>query len=394
MDSLDRHPVASESWEIQQAPRTIFGCGTVERLGEILREGDARRAMVITDPGLKSLGVADRIASMIDAAGMEVTVHSEIPSNPSTASLDVAAAAARAFGADYVVALGGGSALDAAKAVALLAPSAVSAEELDTSAPDQAALPIAAIPTTAGTGAETNGFGVMESAAHAKVYIGSAATVPTTCILDPALTVGVPAPVTAATGFDAVIHAVESVLSRQATTVSRGYASTSLQLTVDSLPVAVADGADVAARSRMLLGAHLAGRALTLSGLGLVHGIGHSITATTGMAHGVALASIAEPALTFGVESAPGAYLELGRLLGVAGHSPGRRCVERIAELAAAVGLPTSLAEAGVRKDAVETIAEKTLADPVTANAPRRPEWRELLELLTASASFSDGPRG
>jgi alcohol dehydrogenase class IV len=360
------HTVHTEEWDVISAARVITGLGSIKRLGGLLADRGARHVLIVTDPGVAAAGITDRIAAGI---GLPVTVHSAIPANPSTAALDVAVAVARESGADHLVAVGGGSALDAAKAIALTTP-----------LPGSEVLPLVAVPTTAGTGAETNGFGVLESADHRKVYLGDERTAPWLVVLDAELTIGLPPKVTAACGFDAVVHGAESILSRGATAVSRAYAAESLRLTVGALPHAVEDGADVEARSRMLLGAHLAGRALTLSGLGLVHGIAHSVTATIGTPHGVALASIAGPALRFGLGSAPASYAELARAMDV---SAGAAAVDRIADLAEDVGLPTSAAEVGVTGGLVTTIVAKTLADPVTNNTPRRPTETELAELLT-----------
>jgi len=374
------HSVRGEQWDHAVSSHVVNGVGSASRLGSLLREHGATRVLIITDPGLRKTGMVDDVAAHIRKAGLSVHIHSEIPANPSTGSLDVATDVARDCRADYVVAIGGGSALDASKAVALLANTELSAETLtgseEISAP---ALPIAAIPTTAGTGAETNGFGVMESSDHRKVYIGSDQTVPELVILDAELTLGLPATVTAACGFDAIIHGAESLLSAGATTLSRAYAAESLRLATAALPVVVADGSDIEGRSQMMVGAHLAGRALTLSGLGLVHGIGHSITATNGTPHGVALASVAGPAMRFGIDAAPARYADLARALGV---DSADRAVDLIAAIAETVGLPGTLAAVGITEDEVGVIVEKTLADAVTRNTPRVPSAHELEALL------------
>jgi alcohol dehydrogenase class IV len=379
--------VRGEQWDQAVASRVVSGLGTVTQLGSLLRERRARTVLILSDPGVRKTGIVDDVAVHVRAAGLTVATHSDIPANPSTASLDIATDVARDCGADYVVAIGGGSALDAAKAVALLAHTALSASTLtgdeQIGAP---ALPIAAIPTTAGTGAETNGFGVMESSDHRKVYIGSDKTVPELVILDAELTIGLPTGVTAASGFDAVVHGAESLLSAGATTLSRAYAAESLRLTAAALPRAVADGGDVEARSQMMAGAHLAGRALTLSGLGLVHGIGHSLTATLGTPHGVALSSVVGPALRFGVEHAPARYGDLARALDV---SSADRAIDRITSLARDVGLPGRPGEIGLTADHVRTVTEKTLADPVTRNSPRVPDHGELQTLLRGALASS-----
>lgn len=359
------HPVGGESWDVVSRSRVVTGLGAVTRLGALLEERGTRRVLIVTDPGLRKTGMIDDIAASI-GGGIRVTVHSDIPANPTTASVDVASDVARDARADTVVAIGGGSALDASKAIAL---------QVNPMEP----LPIVAIPTTAGTGAETNGFAVIETVDHRKVYPGSEQTVPALVILDAELTIGLPATVTAACGFDAIIHGAESLLSRSATAMSRAYAAESLRLTAPTLATAVADGSDIEARSRMLLGAHLAGKALTLSGLGIVHGIAHSITATLGTPHGVALASIAGPAMRFGIDAAPAAYGDLARALTV---ESGTAAVDLIMDIATEVGLPTTSGAVGVTGGLVDTIVDKTLEDAVTNNTPHRPTVAELTHLL------------
>ena len=374
------HPVGGEQWDLAVRTRVVNGNGAVSRLGALLREHRATTVLMISDPGLRKTGMVDDVAADIRKAGLAVHIHSEIPANPSTASLDVATDVARDCDADYVVAIGGGSALDASKAVALLARTTLAAETLTGAERiDAPALPIAAIPTTAGTGAETNGFGVMESAEGRKVYIGSDETVPELVILDAELTLGLPAGVTAACGFDAIIHGAESLLSAGATTLSRAYAAESLRLTTAALTPVVVDGSDIEARSQMLVGAHLAGRALTLSGLGLVHGIGHSITATNGTPHGVALAAVAGPAMRFGIAAAPARYAELARALDV---GSAEQAIDVITGIAETVGLPTTAGAVGVTAEQIGVIVDKTLADAVTRNTPRVPSPHELEALL------------
>ncbi|MQA11678.1 MAG: iron-containing alcohol dehydrogenase [Pseudonocardiaceae bacterium] len=382
------HAIRGEEWDLASTSRVVNALGAVSRIGDLLAEHGARSVLIVTDSGLRGTGMVDHLEASITKQRLAVTVHSAIPANPSTASLDVAAQAARDCRADHIVAFGGGSALDAAKAVALLARTDLSAERLTGDEPIDDVLPIAAIPTTAGTGAETNGFGVMESSDHRKVYIGSDKTVPALVILDAELTTALPAAVTAASGFDAIIHGVESLLSRGATTLSRAFAAESLRLTT-AAPVKAVKEPDLETRSRMMTGAHLAGRALTVSGLGLVHGIGHSITATTGTPHGSALAAIAGPALRFGIDAAPASYRELARALSldVTGTDGADRAVQLIVGIASEIGLPGTAGEVGVSEELIDTIVTKTLDDAVTSNTPRHPSRDELTDLLATNLS-------
>ena len=193
--------------------------------------------------------------------------------------------------ADCIIALGGGSSLDSAKGIALVAanPTFSSAQFNYSITPEKPALPIIAIPTTSGTGSETNNWGVIDDPErHCKFYVGDTSTTPVAAILDPELTLGLPPRPTAGTGIDALTHAIESLTSKGSTPVSAAYAHQAIRLISKALPIAVNDGKNLDARGDMLLGAHLAGLALTLYGLGLVHGIAHSVSAHVGAAHGEA----------------------------------------------------------------------------------------------------------
>ena len=184
-----------------------FGVDALKTLPSVMDRVQRNRAFLITDPGIAACGILQQVLVVLDSAGIEHDTFAEVEANPSLDTVDRAARAARTFGEAAIIAVGGGSSLDAAKAIALAACNAFSARELSQGPPGlQPGHPVIAIPTTAGTGAETNGFGVIDDPAnHCKVYIGDTSVAPRVAILDPALTVGLPAAVTAATGVDAPI---------------------------------------------------------------------------------------------------------------------------------------------------------------------------------------------
>jgi alcohol dehydrogenase class IV len=372
----------TSAFSAERGGRTEFGAGAIDRLPAFLTELGHRRAFVVTDRGLRVTGIVGRIEALLAAAGVEHAVHEDIGPNPPTAELDAGAAALRRFGPAVVVALGGGSALDAAKGISLLAGNpgalATDADRLWAAAPG---FPLVAVPTTAGTGAETNGFGVVEDVrAHRKVYIGHDSVRPRIAVLDPELTVGLPLPVTAASGLDALVHGIESLASRGANALSRAYAAEAVALVGRWLPVVVRDGTDVDARGQVLLGAHLAGHALTLSGLGLVHGIGHALTAHAGIPHGVALAAVLPEVMTYTAPAAPDAYDRTARALRV----PPADTVDAVRAFIEQLGIRRPLRELGVAREQLPSIAAGALADAVTRNAPRPPAEPEVLGLLEA----------
>ncbi|MGK3206348.1 iron-containing alcohol dehydrogenase family protein [Amycolatopsis sp. MEPSY49] len=365
-------------WTVEPAGRTEYGPGVLAELPAFVDSLGHARVFVVTDRGLRATGIVGRVEKLLTAAGIEHAVHEDVGPNPSTAELDRGAARLRGFGVATVLALGGGSALDAAKGISLLAgnPGAAAADA-DRLWGAGDGLPLIAVPTTAGTGAETNGFGVTEDrCTRRKVYIGHSSVRPRIAVLDPELTLGLPAAVTAATGLDALVHGIESLASRGSTPFSAAYATRAVELVGHWLPVACRDGGDLAARSGLMLGAHLAGHALTLSGLGLVHGIGHALTAHTGTPHGVALAAVLEEVMAF---SEPAYEATARALRSPAG--PGA-AIEAVRGISGAIGIKRPLRELGVTRGDIPAIAAAAVADAVTKNAPRLPSEAEVVELL------------
>jgi alcohol dehydrogenase class IV len=370
---------------IEPAGRTEFGPGVLAELPGLISSLDRTRVFVVTDRGLRATGIVERVEKILATAGIEHAVHEDVGPNPATVELDRGAARLREFGDAVVVALGGGSALDAAKGISLLAgnPGAAAADADRLWAAGDG-LPLIAVPTTAGTGAETNGFGVTEDAcARRKVYIGHPSVRPRIAVLDPELTLGLPAKATAATGLDALVHGIESLASRGSTPFSAAYATQAVSLVARWLPVAYRDGGDLEARTGLMVGAHLAGHALTLSGLGLVHGIGHALTAHTGTPHGVALAAVLEEVMTFSAPAAAAAYEATARALHVTPSPdwPGA-AIAAVREVSGAIEIKRPLRELGVERDRIPVIAADAVADAVTKNAPRLPTESEVVSLL------------
>ncbi|OZM74631.1 methanol dehydrogenase [Amycolatopsis antarctica] len=377
---------AEQRLSIDAGGRTEFGAGLVTAIPEFVAQAGDQRALVVTDAGLLAVGIVDRVTAALTRAGMEHLVHADIGANPSTDEVDRGAEVARSFGRAAVVAVGGGSPLDAAKAISLLAgnPGATAAG-IGGEADPAAGWPLIAVPTTSGTGAETNGFGVIEDAcARRKVYIGHSSVRPRVAVLDPELTIGLPAHVTAATGIDALVHGVESLASRGANVVSAAYAARAVTVLGHWLPAVHRDGRDLEARAQVMLGAHLAGRALTISGLGLVHGIGHALTAHTGTPHGVALAAVLDRVLEFNAPAAAAAFEETARALRVAPSDVDwtGAALAAVREIGGTLGVARPLRALGATADLLPRIAESAVADPVTGNNPRAVTVADVLAIL------------
>ncbi len=362
-----------------------FGAGSVTQLPEVVASLGKKKVFIVTDPGVAAAGVLAKIEAILSSAGIESLSYAEIKPNPTTTLIDAAAKVGITGGVDCIVALGGGSSLDSSKGIALVvANPTFSSAKFDYSiTPDRPALPIIAIPTTSGTGSETNNWGVIDDPIRqCKFYVGDASTTPVAAILDPELTLGLPPRPTAGTGIDALTHAIESLTSKGSTPVSAAYAHQAVKLISHALPIAVKDGQNVDARGDMLMGAHLAGLALTLSGLGLVHGIAHSVSAHVGAAHGEALATVLPEVMQFNSRAVSDIYASVGNDMGVSANSD--TAIEAVRDLADSINIRNSLSHYGVKQEMVADIAKTVLADSVTSNNPIAPSDGEVQAILTS----------
>jgi alcohol dehydrogenase len=411
--------IAGTEIVITPAPAAHFGAGAVRKLPAIVRGTGSGAAVIVTDAALAETPVVAEVTGVLAAAGMPVAVFTGVHPNPTTGDLaagadavaaaaaaDAVAAAAAAAGADgaaaaagaggrpsaCLVAVGGGSPIDAAKGIAVAAVNPQRGRDLDyRGAFASRALPIVAVPTTAGTGAETNAFGVVtDPATRRKFYVGHASSLPAAAVLDPALTVGLPPPATAATGMDALTHALESYLSVRANPWSDAIALQVIRMIAAHLPRAHADGRDLEARSQMLLAAHMAGVGMATTGLGLCHAIGHALGGRFGIAHGVALTAVLPQVLRFTSpareERLAGVAFALGA--GDAGRGSAWNAgaaIDAVAGLAAALGLPQRISGLGVTAADFGQLAADALDDEVLANAPRQPAAADVRAILLAA---------
>jgi alcohol dehydrogenase len=387
---------------LSPAPVAHFGAGAAARLPGIVRGAGRDTVVLVTDAALAATPVVAAVAGELDAAGIAVTAFSGVHPNPTTGDLADGAAAVAAAAADpgriALVAVGGGSPIDAAKGIALAAVNPQRGRDLDYRGEfARPALPVVAVPTTAGTGAETNAFGVVtDPASRRKFYVGHASSLPVAAVLDPRLTVGLPPPATAATGLDALTHALESYLSVRANPWSDGIALQVIRMIAPHLPRAYADGHDLEARSQMLLAAHMAGIGMAATGLGLCHAIGHALGGRFDVAHGVALTMVLPQVLRFNAAVREQRLAEVAAALGAgdAARSDGwnaSAAIDAIEALAGRVGMTARLAGLGLTGADLDQIAADALADEVLANAPRQPTADDIRALLAEAAASAPG---
>lgn len=366
-------------------PRTMrIGGGSVARAGEVLNDLGARRPLIVTDAFLVSTGQVDKLVASLEGAGASAAVYSDTVPDPTTDSLAPARAALAAHRADSVVGFGGGSPMDTAKALAVLGVNDKPMREFK--APNLyngPALPIVAIPTTAGSGSEATQFTVItDSATDEKMLCIGTSFLPIAAIIDYRLTMSMPARLTADTGIDALTHAVEAYVSRKANAFSDGLCLLAVRAIGQNIRRVVADGSDEQARAAMMIAATQAGMAFSNSSVALIHGMSRPIGAHFHVAHGLSNAMLFPAVTRYSIDGALDRYADCARAMGMAGeHDPSTaaaaKFVEGISELCRDLAVPTPQHYGISRGDwdrLIPTMAEQALASGSPANNPLVPD--------------------
>jgi alcohol dehydrogenase len=386
--------LADRTLDLILRDRIRFGAGAVSQLPDLVREAGGRRAFVVTDRGVVLAGVIDAVRRSLEAGGIAMGVFAEVEPNPGTASVERGSAALAAFGTHgtVVVPVGGGSSMDTAKAVSLHVRNEGDVLTLGYHDPRLLhGLPLVAIPTTAGTGAETNTYGVItDEAAGRKAYIGHPSVLPVASVLDPELTLGLPPGPTAATGVDALTHSLESLLSRNPNPFAEAIALQVIRTVSKWLPIAVEDGANLEARSQLLVAAHIAGLGQASgTGVGAVHAIGHAVGTRGKLPHGTALATVLPEVLATYTDVRERELALVGVAMSVA--SPGdqpaeaaRAAIAGVEALLDRVGQRRTLLKLGIGQELEASIVADALDDAAIKNSPRIPSATEVAAILAA----------
>jgi aldehyde dehydrogenase (NAD+) len=360
---------SSLSFISMNTTRVVFGPGSSRDVREEVRALGCARAVVVTDEGLASrTDVPARIEKALgdSCAG----VFSDVVPDSGVHIVDAGAAFARERGADCIVSVGGGSAIDTAKGIAIVLKEGGSLRDYEGfQVLQRRQTPHVAIPTTAGTGSEVTYVAVIKDhEAHQKLLFGDYNIIPNTALLDPELTVGLPPHLTAATGMDAMSHAVEAIHSQQNEPIADGLALHAIRLIAEFLPRAVADGKDLVARGQMLIASNMAGAAFSNAQVGLVHAMAHTIGARYGVHHGLANSIVMPHVVRFNAGEVAATYRPVAAALGIAIDAlSDEACAEavaaRLSDLAGRAGLPQTLSSQGIPEAALPELAEATLDD-------------------------------
>jgi alcohol dehydrogenase len=366
--------------------RVVFGPGKIAELGKLAAESGARNVLLVTDHGLETAGHPQKGIAALESAGLAVSLFDDVHPNPTTDDVERGLAVARGAPIDLIVGLGGGSSMDCAKGINFLLTNGGRIEDYwGANKAARPMLPMFAVPTTSGTGSEAQSYALIANPkTHMKMACGDPKAACRLALLDPELTLSMPASVTAATGIDALSHAVESHVCTRRNPVSQLFSRQAWQLLVQGFPAVIAAGSDLGARSKMLLGAHLAGAAIENSMLGATHALANPLSAHFNVTHGLAIAVMLPHVVRFNAEAVGGLYGELAADARLCEHddpSAGALLAGHLAGLAGQAGLPGRLADCGVDRASIGQMAVEAAQQWTGQFNPRPVDEQSLRQL-------------
>jgi alcohol dehydrogenase class IV len=367
--------------------RIMFGAGVVKNIDEVCKNLKATKVFLVTgQTSTKNSPHLPVIIASLEQAGIAVKLFSEIEADPSVETVDKGVAELKAFGADVVVAFGGGSPMDAAKSMAMLSTNEGSIGEYIRSKRTiiSRGIPLVSIPTTAGTGSEVTAAAVTtDKATQEKLGLSHDYLIPVVAMVDPQLHISMPPSVTAATGIDALTHAIEAYIAMKATPLSDALAIHSIKMIGANLRRAYANGSDLETRGNMAIASLIAGGSFTNAGLGAVHAIAHPVGAQFGVPHGVAngvmLPYVMEYCLIANYPKFRDIAVALGEdVSGMSEKDAAVHAVKAVRSLNKDIGIPGSLLDTGVTADAAEAIVKDAATYRLLPNSPRQLTAKDL----------------
>lgn len=360
------------------APELVFGVGALEMTGRYVRNLGAQRAFVVSDPGVIRAGWTKKVADNLEEAGIPVVVFSDVSPNPRADQVMRGANVYRDSECDIVVAVGGGSPMDCAKAIGIVATNArpvLSFEGVDRV--EGPGPPLICIPTTAGTSADVSQFAIIsDPSQRRKVAIISKSVVPDVALIDPLTTTTMDPHLTACTGVDGLAHAIEAFVSRASSPITDLQALEAIRLIRSHLPRVLKNGDDIEARTQVMLGSLEAGLAFSNASLGAVHAMAHSLGGTLDLPHGECNSLLLDSVMAFNQKVSEGRFAKIAEALGidVRGLSTKAQCqaaIDDIRTLRKQVGITGTLRDRGVGSGGIPGLAEMALLDPCLITNPR-----------------------
>lgn len=368
-----------------------FGNGLIAKLPSYVRSLKASRAIVVGDPGVERAGLVEKVSSILKADGIETVVFTDVESDPATRSVDEGVVLGKDHKADVVVGIGGGSALDTAKAIGLMLTNKGNIRDyVGIDKVPLAGAPVIAVPTTAGTGSELTIWSVLsDKVQKVKISVGSTLNCAKIALLDPELTLSLPSAITATTGMDALTHALESYVNTATQPISEAMSEQAMVLIAKSLRTAVNDGSNLEARGDMLLASTIAAMAFNNTRLGVVHAFAMPLGAKFGIPHGLVNAIMLPEVMRFNHLSNAKKFARIAEIFGedISGLSAEQAAllsVDAISKLRADVGISAKLSNFGVTPERLDEVVEEALQSGNVPVNPRQPTHDDMRALLQA----------
>ncbi|MCI6860765.1 MAG: lactaldehyde reductase [Prevotella sp.] len=369
---------------------SYFGAGARKELPEVLNRMGLKKALVCSDKGLIKVGTTAKVTEVLDGINFPYEIYSEIKPNPTVTNVKQGVEAFKNSGADCIIAIGGGSSMDTAKGIGIVSnnPEFADVVSLEGVAPTKhKSVPIIALPTTAGTGAEvTINYVIIDEERQAKMVCVDPNDIPAVAIVDPELMYSLPKGLTAATGMDALTHAIEGYITKGAWVMSDMYELQAIKMIAENLPIAVEEPTNPVGRAGMALAQYIAAQAFSNVGLGLVHGMAHPMGSLHDIPHGVANALLLPTIMEFNMPKCIEKFGIIAKTMGVntdgmTAEQAAQAAVDAVKALSIRVGIPQTLTELGIKESDIPALAAQAIADVCTPGNPRDVTEAEIVEL-------------
>ncbi|WP_400243628.1 iron-containing alcohol dehydrogenase [Niallia sp. JL1B1071] len=375
-----------------EVPTAIeFGPGTIQKLSQFVRELGGTNVLIVGDPGVLHAGIIKRLEEPLESAFIPYTTFTEVGVEASIESVDKGIELAKIKGSDIVVGVGGGSALDIAKAIGLMLKNSGNIRDyVGIDLVPHPGAPVIAVPTTAGTGSEMTRFSVLsDTAAKAKLSVGSMYNCPALAVCDPELTVTLPPNMTAATGMDALTHALESYVNKATQPISEALSIQAMRLIAENLRIAVVQGENIEARHNMLLASTVAAMAFNTTRLGLAHALAIPLGAFFKIPHGVVNAILLPEVMEFNIIGNTRKFAEIARIFGentegLTEREAAECAVKAIRRLNNDIGITQTLSDYGVEEEHLEFIVEEAMLSGNVPVNPVKPTKEDLENICRA----------
>jgi len=368
---------------------SYFGPGAIKEIIPEVQGRGCKKVMVVTDKDLIKFKVATKVTELLDGAGIAYDIYDDVKANPTIENVQNGVAFCKEHGSDIIVAIGGGSAIDTSKAIAIIMtnPEFADVRSLEGASPTKhKAMPIIAVSTTSGTAAEvTINYVITDVEKHRKFVCADPHDIPMVAIVDSDMCASMPPKLCASTGMDALVHAIEGYITKGAWELTDMMHLKAIEIISRSLRDSVKG--DKTGRENMALGQYIAGMGFSNVGLGIDHSMAHPLSAVYDIPHGTACAILLAPVLKFNAPATGERYREVARAMGVEGvdsmsqEEYRKAAIDAVAKLSTDVGIPTKLSELGVQEKDIDFLAESALADACTPGNPRDVTKEEIAEI-------------